>query len=43
MSTYYLDTSAGETGLVFLSADDRLNGAAVLEGLGTDNPNNYPA
>jgi uncharacterized protein len=29
--------------LTFLSADDRLNRAAVAEGLAVDNPNDYPS
>lgn len=29
-------------GLVFLSADDRLNDAAIAEGLTVDNPNHHP-
>jgi predicted nucleic acid-binding protein len=33
---------AGATPLVFLSADNRLNGAAQIEGLSVDNPNDHP-
>ena len=33
---------AGEAGLTFLSADDRLNEAAAAESLAVDNPNHYP-
>ncbi len=32
----------GRSGLVFLSADDRLNHAAATEGLVVDNPNHHP-
>jgi hypothetical protein len=35
-------TQAGATPLIFLSADNHLNGAAHTEGLSVDNPNNYP-
>lgn len=31
----------GYSDLVFISADNRLNHAAVAEGLSVDNPNNY--
>jgi len=34
--------SADVTPLIFLSADDRLNAAAVAEGLAVDNPNHHP-
>jgi len=33
---------AGEAGLIFLSADARLNDAAAAEGLAVDNPNGHP-
>ena len=33
---------AGESGLTFVSADNNLCDAAILEGLITENPNNYP-
>jgi uncharacterized protein len=33
---------AGAAPLTFLSADNRLNGAAHAEGLSVDNPNNHP-
>jgi predicted nucleic acid-binding protein len=32
----------GRPGIVFLSADDRLNHAATAEGLTVDNPNHHP-
>ncbi len=31
----------GKPGLIFLSSDDRLNDAAIAEGLSVDNPNYY--
>jgi len=34
--------AAGQVGLAFLSADDRLNTAAAAEGLAVDNPNQHP-
>lgn len=34
--------AAGLTGLVFISADDRLNTIAAAEGLSVDNPNLHP-
>jgi predicted nucleic acid-binding protein len=35
-------TQAGAPPLIFLSADNRLNGVAHIEGLSVDNPNNHP-
>jgi hypothetical protein len=33
---------SGAVGLIFLSADNRLNGVALSEGLRVDNPNDHP-
>ncbi len=35
-------TQAGNAPLIFLSADNRLNEAASVEGLSVDNPNHHP-
>ena len=35
-------TAQGYPSLTFLSADDRLNHAAIAEGLAVDNPNHHP-
>jgi uncharacterized protein len=33
---------ANEVSLIFVSADNELNAAALGEGMAVDNPNNYP-
>ncbi|MCB0204990.1 MAG: type II toxin-antitoxin system VapC family toxin [Anaerolineae bacterium] len=42
MSAHEFLSLEGIASMAFLSADDRLNSAAAIEGLLTDNPNQYP-